>query len=38
MLVAVQVNTGAITSSPFLKLDNIYARCNASVPEPTARQ
>ena len=36
MLVAVQVKTGHIISSFFLILPRIYARCKASVPEPTA--
>jgi hypothetical protein len=36
MLVAVHVNTGAITSSPGFKPARIYDRCNASVPDPTA--
>ena len=36
ILVAVQVKTGAITSSFFFILAKMYARCNASVPDPTA--
>ena len=36
ILVAVQVKTGAITSSPGSKFASIYDKCKASVPDPTA--
>ena len=38
MFVAVHVKTGTITSSQRLRFEQIYAKCNASVPEPTAMQ
>ena len=37
ILVAVQVNTVVITSSPFFKPANRYAKCKESVPEPVAK-
>ena len=38
MFVAVHVKMGHITSSFFLIPANMYARCNASVPDPTATE
>ena len=38
ILVAAHVNTGDITSSPGHKLANLYAKCKACVPAPTATQ